>query len=202
VYLGPPIDDPAILATLPSALADLLRRANGYVAYHGGLHVRGACVAPAWHSLREAWHGEQAIHRLFSVVLPSDIPFAEDALGDQFVLRDGIVHRLDAEQGELTSLRLGLAAFDAAVRADPVEYLQLQPLERFRAEGGELEPGQLLSVYPPYVFKQSASDVSLRAIATADRLGFLAALSAAIRDLPDGTEIVIPAPPRGAVDAR
>ena len=51
MYLGPPIDDPAILESLPPELADLLRRANGYVAYDGGLHVRGACHMPEWHSL-------------------------------------------------------------------------------------------------------------------------------------------------------
>jgi len=97
MYLGPPIDDPAILEALPPELASLLQRANGYVAYDGGLHVRGACHEPEWHSLRAAWHGPRAIHRLFPAVRPHDIPFGEDALGHQFVLRAGIVHRLDAE---------------------------------------------------------------------------------------------------------
>jgi len=199
MYLGPPIDDPEILASLSSELTHLLRRANGYVAYNGGLHVRGACHDPKWHSLRSAWLGPAALHRLFPVLSSSDIPFGEDALGHQFIIRDGVVHRLDAEVGELESLAVDLADFDAAARSDPVEYLRLQPLERFRAEGGSLEPGQLLSVYPPYVFQESASNVSLRAIPASDRIAFLAHLAASIRDLPDGARVSMPPLPPSAV---
>lgn len=199
MYLGPPIDDPAILENLPAELVDLLRRANGYVAYDGGLHVRGACHTPEWHSLRAAWRGDRAVRRLFPAVRADDVPFGEDALGHQFVLRDGIVHRLDSEVGELESLDVDLADFDAAVRADPVSYLRLAPLERFRAEGGTLQPGQLLSIYPPYVFEESGKGVSMRAISAGDCLGFLAGLAAAIRDVPDGTRIAVPPVPPSAV---
>jgi hypothetical protein len=132
-------------------------------------------------------------------VRADDVPFGEDALGHQFVLRDGIVHRLDSEVGELESLDVDLADFDAAVRADPVSYLRLAPLERFRADGGFLQPGQLLSIYPPYVFEESGKGVSMRAISAGDRLGFLAGLAAAIRDVPDGTRIAIPPLPPSAV---
>jgi len=199
MYLGPAIDDPAILESLPPELVDLLRRANGYVAYHGGLHVRGACHKPEWHSLRAAWRGARAVHRLFPALRADDVPFGEDALGHQFVLRDGIVHRLDSEVGELESLDVDLADFDAAVRADPVSYLRLAPLERFRADGGFLQPGQLLSIYPPYVFEESGKGVSMRAVPVGDRLGFLAGLAAAIGDVPDGTRIAIPPLPPSAV---
>ena len=198
MYLGPPIDDFEILRRLPAELAQFLHRANGYVAFHGGLHVRGACRAPEWHSLRAAWDGSHALARLFPTLDATDVPFAEDALGHQFILRGSVVHRLDAEIGEVESLNVDLAGFDAAVRADPVGYLCLQPLERFRAEGGTLEPGQLLNVYPPYVFKESADSVSLRAIPALERLEFLAHLAAAIKGLPGGTNVRI-LPPRGAV---
>lgn len=181
MYIGPLIDDVEILQRLPSELVDLFGRANGYVAYHGGLHVRGACQSPEWHSLRAAWIGPRAICRLFPAIRAEDIPFGEDALGDQFVLRNGVVHHLSAEIGELESLDVDLAEFDAAVRADPIGYLRLEPLERFRADGGTLQPGQLLSVYPPYVFKESGAGAVLRAVSSADRLGFLSALAAALR---------------------
>jgi hypothetical protein len=198
MYFGPPIDDGEILPSLPSELTHLLRRANGYVAYDGGLHVRGACHEPKWHSLRAAWLGPSALHRLFPALCSSDVPFGEDALGHQFVIRHGMVHRLDAELGELESLNVDLADFDAAARNDPVEYLRLQPLEQFRAEGGILEPGQLLSVYPPYVFQESAGGVALRAIPASDRIAFLAHLAASIRDLPDGASVSMPPLPPSA----
>src|SRR5271166_4833360 len=92
-YRGPAIDDRAILAKLPRALTELLEQTNGFIQFHGGLHVRGACRQPDWHSLRAAWESEHAFHQLYPEVDPEDIPFAEDALGDQFLLRDGEVWR-------------------------------------------------------------------------------------------------------------
>ena len=190
MYIGPPVDDPAILERLPAEYRHLLTRANGYVAYNGGLHVRGACVAPEWHSLRAAWEGERALHRLFPAVTRDDIPFGEDALGDQYLLRAEVVHRLAGETGEVESLGVDLAAFDSAVRSNPVAYLSLAPLEAFRAEGGTLEPGQLLSVYPPYVVKESAAGVSFRAISAAARIEYLASLAAQLRGIPEGAEVL------------
>jgi len=189
MYLGPEIDDFEILARLPAEYRALLELTNGYVAFHGGLHVRGACFEPAWHSLRAAWLGERAIHRYFPDVLVDDIPFAEDALGDQFLLRDKTVYKLSGETGEIASLDMSLLEFDTNVRADPDEFLELAPLERFRSEGGALEPGQLLSVMPPFVFSESADGVSFRAIPAAQRLSFLSKLARQIRDLPDGTQV-------------
>src|SRR6476646_6059971 len=77
MFHGPPIDDEAILERLPGPYAELLRSVNGYVAYHGGLHVRGACHQPTWHSLRYNWLGNGAIHKLYPALTPDDIPFAE-----------------------------------------------------------------------------------------------------------------------------
>ena len=191
MYRGPDIDDFELLERLPVEYRELLEHTNGYVAFHGGLHVRGACFEPAWHSLRAAWLGEMAIHRHFPDVLPDDVPFAEDALGDQFLLRGATVYKLSGETGEIDSLNMNLVEFDANVRADPDEFLELAPLERFRAEGGVLEPGQLLSVMPPFVFSESAEGVSFRAIPAAERLSFLSRLARQIRDLPDGTQVAL-----------
>jgi hypothetical protein len=129
------------------------------------------------------------LHRLFPAVAPRDIPFAEDALGDQYLLRVGVVYRLSAEVGELKCLDVDLERFDAEVRADPVGYLSLEPLEEFRAQGGVLEPGQLLSVYPPFVMKESTAGRSYRAIATEERMRFLADFARQIAEVPEGGRI-------------
>lgn len=191
MYAGPPIDDEAILDTLPAELRDFLVRCNGYVAFDGGFHVRGACINPTWHSLRYWWLGAGALHALFPLVEPSDIPFAEDALGDQYLLRGGLVYRLSAELGELRSLGVDLRAFDLAVRKDPVGYLSLEPLEEFRSQGGTLEPGQLLSVYPPFATKEAATGVSYKAVPTADRIRFLAEFARQVANVKDGGQIAL-----------
>jgi len=167
----------------------LLAELNGFVAFGGGLHLRGACVAPAWHSLRHAWRGDAALYRLFPALASDDVPFAEDALGDQYVLRDGRVVHLSAETGELAPREVGLEQFLAEAFEDPVNYLGLQPLQQFEAEGGRLQPGQLLSVYPPFCTEESANGVSLRAVPSADRIGFLSELAAHVSGLADGTKL-------------
>jgi hypothetical protein len=189
-FIGPPIDDDEILAKLPADLAGLLQQLNGFIQFQGGLHVRGACRQPSWHSLRDAWVGVHAFHSLYPAVHPADIPFAEDCLGDQFILRDGRVHRLAAETGELQPLDLGLAEFFHEVQSGPVEFLSLELLLQFQRDGGALEPGQLLAAYPPFCTEQSADGAHLAAISADERRRFLAHFAAHIRDVPDGGKIM------------
>lgn len=189
-YKGPPVDDPALLDELPPELASLLRQTNGFVAGRGAFHLRGACVAPAWHSLRAAWRGPASFAVRYRSVRPTDIPFAQDALGDQYLLREGTVCRLSAECDEVEPYAASLAEFLERVSADAVRYLVLGPLVAFWGEGGTLAPGKLLSVYPPLIVKHDGG-YSYRAVSAADRLGALAGFAARVRDLPDGTRVRI-----------
>jgi hypothetical protein len=195
IYSGPPIDDPALLDRLPAELVAILDKRNGLVALSGGFHLRGACTTPEWHSLRAAVEGPLALHRLFPEVRASDIPFAEEACGDQFLLRDGIVHRMASETGDVGSLELGLLPFLESVRDDGVATLNLEPLLAFLEAGQKLEPGQLLSVYPPFILAASEQGVSLKAVSSAERMIFLADLARQLHDLPDGAEITLKVEP-------
>lgn len=190
IYVGSGIDDEGILEGLPESLIGLLQEVNGFIKYHGGLHVRGASLEPVWHSLRDAWIGDQSFQRLYPRVINSeDVPFAEDCFGDQFFLRNGSVWRLAAETGDVESLELSFAEFFQAAEADPVEFLSLQPLIRFQNDVGQLAPGFLLSAFPPYCIKATGKAVDLRAIPLFEQRRFLADLAAQIADLPDGATI-------------
>jgi hypothetical protein len=180
-YEGPPIDDAELLPRLPADLVKLLKQVNGYIQFRGGLHVRGACREPAWHSLRAAWLGKQSFARLYpDVVEPEEIPFAEDCAGDQFLLCDGQVTRLLAESGEREPLEVDLAGFLASVEEDPLENLGLQPLLQFEEDGGGLQPGELLAAFPPFVAQESAEGVEFKAVPAAERYAFLAELAASL----------------------
>lgn len=196
-YIGSEITDFEILGKLPENLREFLNQNNGCILFDGGLHIRGAVLSPDWHSLRKVWGGELALYHLFPAVKKSDIPFAQDCLGDQFFLRKGVVHKLTAEIGEMKSLNMDLNTFINRSMEDPVDFLILRPLLQYQEEGGTLKPGELLSVYPPYCTDQSANGVSIEAIPMLDRIRFLAYFAEQIADVPDGCsiEIVFGKPP-------
>ena len=189
IFQGPPLEDASALDCLPSALKDLLLQINGFIQFGGGFHVRGICSEPEWHSLFHVWTGEMALHNLYEEVKQSDVPFAQDALGDQFLLRDCMVWKLSSETGQVESLNCDLWQFLDNVQNDPVEYLALQPLVNFYHSGGELESGQLLQAYPPFCVGESSQGVSLRAVSALEHIRFLSDFARQIADLPDGTKI-------------
>jgi hypothetical protein len=189
IYTGPAIDDPALLDELPADLVALLNERNGFVAYRGGLHLRGACNAPTWHSLRAAWRGPGSFAARYPAVAAGDIPIGEDVLGDQFLLRDGLMARLHAEVGEVEPMGIALGAFLDNLRADPIRTLALYPLMQFEGEGERLQPGQLLSAFPPVCTEEARDGVMLRAVPVAERLTFLAGLSAQLSGVPQGGRV-------------
>lgn len=190
-YTGPNQSDEDLLSRLPNSLRGLLKMLNGFILYEGGLHVRGACGAPEWHSLRVAWFGSSAFHQLYPVVLSEDIPFAQDCVGDQFLLRDGKVLRLVAENGELEELNIGLFDFLRRATEDADETLGLSPLKQFENSGERLQPGQLLHVYPPFCTKESASGVSNKAVPAEELIGWHADFSRQIAGIDDGESLQI-----------
>jgi hypothetical protein len=191
IYSGPPIDDEPLLSRLPAELQSALRRRNGCVAYLGALHVRGACAAPAWHSLRSAMEGPAAFPALYPDVRETDLPFAEDAFGDQFLLRDGAVHRLEAEVGAVEPLAPSLDNFFSRLLTNPGDVLGFEPVDALAMIGGKLEPGELVSVYPPFSLDSEGKGRSFRPIDALEQREWLADFARQIRDLPDGSTIQV-----------
>lgn len=188
-FEGPTISDTKLLSLLPQEYSDTLAHINGFIQFFGGLHIRGICTEPIWHSLEEVWKGGHALHILFPAIVPSDIPFGQDALGDQYILREDKVHRLEAEIGELTNLNITFLEFLEQSQQDPIGYLQLQPMLSFFHQENTLNPGELIDVYPPFCVQESRTDISLRAIPVFERIHYLAYLADQIRQSPDGTQI-------------
>ena len=188
-YKGPPIDDAEILAELPSSIRSILEQINGFIQFGGGLHLRGACRSPAWHSLREAWHGEDAFHRQYPTVSEHDIPFAQDALGDQFFLRNGRVFKLHSETGDIDNTDKEFPAFLQEAQENPIDFLLLNVLVEYHKNGGKLEPGQLLNVYPPFCTEESSQGVSLSAVSASERRSFLAGLARQLQQVEDGQSV-------------
>ena len=185
-YRGPVESDRSLLALLPEDLRELLTSVNGFVAFGGGLHVRGACDFPPWHSLRTIWQGHLSLQRTYPLLHDDDIPFAQDCMGDQFVLRDGLVFRLTLETSHLDRLQLTLTDFMKAAELDPLEVLQMHPLLQLHKQGSVLEPGQLINAYPPFSTEQAAEGVSLRAVPADEQIAYELDFFTQVENLKDG----------------
>lgn len=183
-FLGPPVDDQEIFPLLPSELKSLLEQVNGFIQFGGGLHVRGACRDPEWHSLRRAWMTKGSFHVHYRDISASDIPFGQDFLGNQFLLRNGQVIKLHTETGRVEELGVGLMGFFEAVQADPDEMLNLYVLQEFRQGGGALEPGELLNADPPVESIQEGEGVTMAPVPVDEQLAFLREYHKQIRVLP------------------
>jgi len=181
-WKGASIEDVAILSELPTDLANILRDTNGFILHQGAVHFRGPCLKPEWHSLQAAWRGVKAFHVLYNEVRASDIPFAQDQLGDQFLIREDVVLRLCAETGEIERLAESFQDFLSRVTSD---------IEGFLNVGLDhaMQPGELLHAYPPFCFRESSAGVSLRPLPASEVILFHADLAKQIRDVPEGGKV-------------
>ncbi|RFP65660.1 hypothetical protein D0N36_08190 [Hymenobacter lapidiphilus] len=190
LYTGGELTDLVTLARLPTYLQAFLRAQNGVVAYFGGLHIRGCVAAPGWHALAQVWQGERALWRTYGELRKSDIPFAQDCVGNQFLLRGDAVLLLDTETGELANLDVDFKHFLFGAEKFPMDALGLEPLRAFQQAGGMLQPGQLLSLYPPLCLATNGrSTPATQAVPVAKRLDWLADFYRQIKDLPDGQAV-------------
>ncbi|OON67035.1 SMI1/KNR4 family protein [Hymenobacter sp. CRA2] len=189
-YIGEPVSDSATFKLLPFDMQAFMLQHNGLIAYLGGIHIRGCCKEPLWHSLHEAWQGETAFWRTYTSIKQSDLPFAQDAVGNQFFLRRGQVWFLDTETGETQNLEVNFGRFIEGVDRFPDQALDLRAVITFRdLGGGALMPGELLAVYPPYCIQAEDENFDLTRMPTDVRLGSLANLYKQIRRLKPGQKI-------------
>lgn len=180
-WRGDSIDDVEILPELPRSLVNTLSDINGFILHEGALHVRGASSKPDWHSLRGAWRGPNSFHVLYPDLRTSDIPFAQDQVGDQFLIREGVVVKLSAETGEISVVADGLEDFFFRVEANIEDYLNV-------GLSHKMQPGQLLQASPPFCLKSDAT-ASLKPSPASEVILFHADLARQIRNIPDGEQV-------------
>lgn len=186
-YTGPDFDESSkIVERLPDNLVSLLKQINGFIQFGGGLHVRGVCDGPKWHSIESMMNGPLSLHSAYPAITVTDVPFAEDCVGDQFLLRNGNVIKLLSETGEVEKYGYGLAAFLKNASENPVEFLGMEPLMQLQSEGSGLKPSELIHVYPPFCTKEAANGVSLKAVPSSELLPYLAEFSKQISSLGEG----------------
>jgi len=188
-FQGPALKDPSPLDGLPGELFEVLWQINGFVAYAGGLHLRGFVDEPNWHSFERYRSGDMALHKMFSVVEESDIPFGQDFLGNQFLLRHDEVWRLRSDTGEATGLAVGLAEFFDACKKDPIDFLGLELLAEYHQLHGMLEPGDLVHTMPPLCLRRDDKKLAMKSVPIDNALSFLAVFAKQVAEAPEGETV-------------
>lgn len=175
-------DDKELFDELPTNLRAVIASPNGFILNHGAIHFRGCVKRPAWHSLRAAWRGPHAFHLLYPDILETDVPFAQDQVGDQFLLRGKEVFQLDAETGAVSRFEADLQSFLSGIAGDIAEYLNVGLYH-------QLQPGFLLHAHPPFCVAESGQGISLRPVPAEELILFHADLANQIREVPDGGKV-------------
>ena len=191
-YTCTQIEDQQLFDELPECLQDFYEDLNGLVAFNGGIHFRGCVINPTWHSLYEALKGPNALHKKYESLTSNDIPFAQDCVGDQYILRGDFVYHLNAELDEIEDLEIDFEEFIENCIEDPIEFLSLHPLIQFHNEDGELKPGELLNSYPPFCLENPSDEYDLKAVPVQKQLNYLIQIAEKTRNTLDFNDLIIP----------
>ncbi len=188
-HQGPSIDDAELYRLLPVKVRGLLRQINGFIQFGGGLHIRGACHDPLWHSLHWAWMSRESFHLFYRNLSATDIPIAEDCTGNQFLIRGRKMIKLRADTGEIYDLELSFQEFlEAAQMASP-DFLTMGPLIQFQNEGGIMLPGQLLNVDPPMGSAEASNGITIKAVPAEEQYVYLRNWSKRVREQAKTTRV-------------
>jgi len=115
-------------------------------------------------------------------VRPSDIPFGQGQVGDQFLLRAGVVLRLRAEIGGIEPAAESLQDFFSKTNRDLEGFLNVSLSHK-------MQPGQLLHAAPPFCIQESGAGASLAPLPVSEVVLFHADFARQIRDVADGGQI-------------
>jgi len=191
-YHNNEITDFETFEKLPNELRDFLKQSNGLIAFNGGLQIKGCTSNPDWISLQEVWNGKLRLVQTYDCLLETDIPFAQDPFGDQFILRDNLVYRLNSKFGELENLDLTFNKFIEAVVNNPVEVLMLESFNQLFQMKIRLKPGQLINVFPPFMFDIGNNEERVfKPVPAPEQISFLKKLYLETKQLSEGQNIEI-----------
>jgi len=175
--------------SLPSDLASLLARRNGFYAFESSLFVlpwgrtsNGLDLA--------SWNAPDVWRREYKRVDFSGLLFfAMDIFGDQFWRSSAAVGRLETETGTMERMGSGLEEWAAAILAN-CRFETGWPLaQEWQSLHGPIPVGHRLVPTIPFAFEGKYEVSNLFAMDTAEALRFRGHLATQMADVPIGTQV-------------
>jgi hypothetical protein len=160
---------------IPSIILKFLKKLDSFFMFNGGLQFFST------DKIIKYWTGKSAFHKHYDEIRPTDVPFAQDYFGDQFLLREKGVIKLYAETGEIEKLNLTISDWYKDVCADPENKLNIS----FQYS---VAKGELLFAYPPFCFKEGAP-AKIKAVPEPELIQIHFDLYKKIKNLKDGEKI-------------
>lgn len=182
---------PVVNEPLSSELQRMLERKNGFAAFESALVVFPLLDTASSVGLGE-WNRLDGWRLGYKRELSrSAICFAHDAFGVQFVLKSGAVFRFDPEDGLLTHYAHTLDHWAKRVMDRHREDTGWPVAHEWQAANGPLRTSQRLLPKLPFVLGGDYVPDNLVAIESRKAMENWAKLCAAIKSVPDGTEVSV-----------
>jgi hypothetical protein len=173
---------------LADALADLLGRRNGFVAFESALVVRPAGPVSALHDLA-SWNDPDIWKRALPVPPIDLLCFAEDIFGEQFALSRDAVVRLNPETGEAETYARDLDDWAGRILND-YEVEVGYPLARdWQKKNGPIPLGSRLVPKIPFVMGGTFDLGNLYLCGEVEGMRVRAEIASQLRGVPDGTKV-------------
>lgn len=182
------VDDPP--RNVQDALADLLKRRNGFYAFESALHVfpdrRSASELGlvSWNepSLWRVTYGDLSSGYLF---------FAEDVFGGQFSVARGGVYAWDPETGEAEFMARDVETWADVILGDYPLWTGHPVARAWQRLHGSLRAGERLVPIVSFILGGEYEPENVRSINAVKAMRIRAGYAARLRDIPDGAQVRI-----------
>jgi hypothetical protein len=170
-------------------LAPLLALKNGFYAFESALHVLP--LRPISGRGLDDWNSAQGWRADYQGLADDAVFFAEDVFGVQFCLVSGAVASFDPETGEKTPIASNIEEWAQCVLENHEELTGHPLAHKWQARNGVLPQGQRLLPRTPFIMGGEYAIENLFQLDAEQGMRSRAAVALQIRDLPDGTNVVL-----------
>jgi hypothetical protein len=173
-------------------LEEVLRIKDGFYAFDSALLVRPYINAQKPRGVVE-WNNTNLWKREYDEGLNQALFFAEDVFGGQFCIYQGRVHAFDPETGVFELIGDCLDDWASSILSDTNFRTGHSLARAWQSKYGSLPLGTRLAPKLPFILGGRYEIDNLAPVDEVEAVGFRLSIAKQIRDLPDGSKVILKA---------